>query len=93
MFRRGLAANEGLLLVQKRENRSESAIHMLFMCIDLAVVWLNAAHQVVDVQYARRWRLILAPQSPAKYVLELPAEFIDDFKIGDQLHFDETRLV
>ena len=92
MFCRSLAPNEGLLLVQKRENRSESAIHMLFMFIDLAVVWLNDAHQVVDVRYARRWRLLYAPQSPAKFVLELPVERLDEFQIGDQLQFDETHL-
>ncbi len=65
---------------------------MLFMFIDLAVVWLNASHQVVDVKYARRWRLMYAPQSPAKYVLELPVERFDEFQMGDQLHFDETHL-
>jgi uncharacterized membrane protein (UPF0127 family) len=89
MFRRSLAPNEGLLLVQKRENRSESAIHMLFMFIDLTVVWLNASKQVVDVKFARRWRLFYAPQTPAKYVLELPCEYHGVFQIGDQLQFDE----
>ena len=65
---------------------------MLFMFIDLAVVWINAAHQVVDVKLAKCWRLMYAPQSPAKYVLELPTERLDEFKIGDQLQFDETHL-
>jgi uncharacterized membrane protein (UPF0127 family) len=92
MFRRSLDPDEGLLLVQKRENRGESTIHMLFMFIDLAVVWINAKHQVVDVKYAKRWRLMYAPQAPAKYVLELPAERLDEFNIGDQLQIDETHL-
>jgi uncharacterized membrane protein (UPF0127 family) len=92
MFRRDLEPDEGLLLVGKRENRSESAIHMLFMFIDLAVVWINTAYQVVDIKYARRWRLMYAPQSPAKYVLELPAKRFEEFQIGDQLQFDETHL-
>ena len=92
MFRRSLARNEGLLLVQKRENRSETAIHMLFMFIDLTVVWLNASKQVVDVKLARRWHLFYAPQSPAKYVLELPHEYIDEFHVGDLLTFDENNL-
>ena len=92
MFRRSLAPDEGLLLVQKRENRSESAIHMLFMFVDLAVVWLNASKQVVDVKFARRWRVIYAPQSPAQYVLELPDDYLDAFQVGDQLKFDETNL-
>jgi uncharacterized membrane protein (UPF0127 family) len=92
MLRRSLALDEGLLLVQKRENRTESAIHMLFMFIDLTVVWINAAYQVVDVKLARRWRLVYAPQAPAKYVLELPAHRFDEFQIGDQLQFDEANL-
>ena len=92
MFRRSLAPNEGLLLVQKRENRGESAIHMLFMFMDLAVVWLNDSKLVVDVKFARRWRLFYASQSPAKYVLELPGEYIDAFQVGDQLQFDESNL-
>jgi uncharacterized membrane protein (UPF0127 family) len=92
MFRRFLAPDEGLLLVQKRENRSESAIHMLFMFIDLTVIWINSAQQVVDVKLARRWRLMYASQSPAKYVLELPADRYEEFQIGDQLQFDETIL-
>jgi uncharacterized membrane protein (UPF0127 family) len=92
MFRRSLAPDEGLLLVGKRQNRSESAIHMLFMFIDLAVVWIDSSHQVVDVQYARCWRLIYTPQSPAKYVLELPPNRLDEFQIGDQLHLDESHM-
>ena len=92
MFRRNLALDEGLLLVGKRENRSESAIHMLFMFIDLAAVWIDAAHRVVDVQYARRWRLAYIPKSPAKYALELPVERLDEFQIGDQLQIDESHL-
>jgi hypothetical protein len=92
MFRRSLAPNEGLLLVQKRENRSETAIHMLFMFIDLTVVWLNASKQVVDVKHAQRWRLFYAPQSPAKYVLELPQDYMHAFHVGDLLQFDESNL-
>ena len=92
MFRRDLAADEGLLLVQKRENRTESAIHMLFMLIDLTVVWIDASYHIVDVKLAQRWHLAYAPQSPAKYVLELPVDRFSEFKIGDQLQFNETNL-
>ena len=92
MLRRSLEPDEGLLLVQKRENRGESTIHMLFMLFDLTVVWINAAHQVVDVKFAKRWRLMYAPQAPAKYVLELPVARLEEFQIGDQLQFDETFL-
>jgi uncharacterized membrane protein (UPF0127 family) len=87
-----LKADEGILLVQKRENRSEAAIHMLFMFMDLAVVWINSAHQIVDIKEAKRWRLMYAPQSPARYVLELPVERLTEFNIGDQLQIDESHL-
>lgn len=89
MFRRTLAPDEGLLLVQARENRTEAAIHMLFMFIDLAVVWIDSAYRVVDVKRARRWHLMYAPQSPARYVLELPVERLAEFQVGDQLDFGE----
>jgi uncharacterized membrane protein (UPF0127 family) len=92
MFRRTLEPEEGLLRAGKRENLSDSTIHMLFMFVDLTVVWLNDARQVVDVKIARRWRLFYAPQSPAKYVLELPVDRFDEFQIGDQLQFDENHL-
>ncbi|HIE58275.1 MAG TPA: hypothetical protein EYP88_08605 [Anaerolineales bacterium] len=89
MFRRSLLPDEGLLLVQSRENRLESAIHTLFMFIDLAVVWIDSAQRVVDVKLARRWHPLYMPQSPASAVLELPAYWLHEFKIGDQLQFDD----
>jgi uncharacterized membrane protein (UPF0127 family) len=92
MFRRSLAAEEGLLLVQSRENRLDAAIHMLFMWVDLAVVWINAASEVVDVRLARRWRPIYVPTRPALYVLELAEGHLADFKVGDQVKFENHSL-
>ncbi len=91
-FRRQLAPNDGLLLVQKRENRTDAAIHTLFVCIDLAVVWVNADHEIVDVRLARRWRPFYMPQKPAMYVLETSAERLPEFQIGDRLRFEETNM-
>lgn len=87
-FRRGMAAGEGLLLVQGRDSRIDASIHMLFVWIDLAVVWINHAQQVVDVQLARRWRPAYLPARPARYVLEMAPEHLEDFNVGDQLHFE-----
>ena len=91
-FRRQLAANDGLLLVQKRENRADAAIHMLFVWIDLAVVWVNADHKIVDVRLARRWRPFYIPQKPARYVLETAAKRLPEFQVGDRLRFEETNM-
>ncbi len=88
-FRRSLADDEGLVLVRDRESRLDAAIHMLFMWIDITVVWLNDQKQVVDICLARRWRPIYMPQTPAKYVLELSPRWQPYFAIGDQIEFDE----
>jgi hypothetical protein len=87
-FRRSLPSADGLLLVQSRDSRVDASIHMLFVWIDLAVVWINNAQQVVDVRLARRWRPAYLPARPARYVLEMSAERLSDFRVGDQLRFE-----
>jgi uncharacterized membrane protein (UPF0127 family) len=92
MFRSTLASNRGLLLVQNRETRTDAAIHMLFMRIDIAAVWIDSDFEVVDVQIARRWRPLYSPKAPAKYILELAIERFDEFKLGDRIHFEHQNL-
>lgn len=91
-FRRSLSFQEGLLLVQKQDSRIEAAIHMLFMWMDLAVVWINHTGRVVDVRLARRWRFIYMPKQPARYILEANVDRIHDFQVGDQveINFDQA---
>lgn len=86
-FRRELPLEEGLLLVQRRDSRWEAAIHMLGMSMDLTIVWINSRRRVVDVRFARRWRLIYLPCQPARYVLEIALARLDDFRIGDEVGF------
>ena len=88
-FRRSLAFDEGLLLVQKRDGKIDAAIHMFGVFIDLAVIWINSAGEVVDVRLAKSWRSVLAPKKPACYVLEINASRIDDFRIGERVEFRE----
>ncbi len=79
---------EGLVLVEKRDNRVNTAIHMLFVRIDLGVNWVNEAGRVVDQVVARPWRLSYAPQAPARYVIECHPHRLADVAIGDQIRFD-----
>lgn len=88
-FRRSLPPETGLLLVQSHDNRLDSSIHMMFCWIDLAVVWIHSAGKVVDVKLARRWRPAYIPQRPARYVLELAVERLDDFHIGDRIEIED----
>lgn len=88
MFRRSIPERGGLLLVQTRDNRMDASIHMFFMYLDLAVVWINHHNQVVDVRPAYRWRSMLVPARPARYVLELPISRLNDFRVGDYVKMD-----
>jgi uncharacterized membrane protein (UPF0127 family) len=91
-FRRSLAPEAGLLLVQKRDSRVEAAIHMIGVFTDLAVVWINASEEVVDICLARRWRLFYAPCRPARYVLEMNPARMGDFHIGDRVRIESADL-
>ena len=92
MFRRNLSPEEGLLLVYNRDGRIDTSIHMLFMWIDLAVIWIDSSLKVVDTCHARRWRAAYLPNRPARYVLEANIERLDDFHVGDQVVLDDTPL-
>jgi uncharacterized membrane protein (UPF0127 family) len=90
-FRRRLKFNEGLLLVQDRDSRLEAAIHMLGVWFNIAVVWINTDMKIVDVRLARSWRLLYMPKYPSSFVLELPAERLHDFQIGEEVLFEEVN--
>lgn len=90
MFTKSLPEHEGLLLVQSSDSRLNSSIHMMFMYMDLAVIWINSDLTVVDAILAQRWKMAYLPKLPAKYVLELGVTHLPDFTIGDKVRFDET---
>ena len=85
MFRPSLGAEEGILMVQTSEDRVNAAIHMFFMQFDIAVIWLDRDMRVVDRCLARRWRPMYAPARPAKYILEIHPNRLQDFQVNDQL--------
>lgn len=84
-FRSRIPLEEGLVLVQRRDSRLDSAIHMFFVFTALTVVWINSNLEVVDVRLARPWRPAYIPARPARYVLEIAPERLGDFQIGDQV--------
>jgi uncharacterized membrane protein (UPF0127 family) len=90
MFTSSLAANSGLLLVQGSESRLNASIHMMFMRMDLAVIWMDKANTVVDKVLARRWKLMYVPRKAALYVLETGVEKLSEFNIGDKVNFEEA---
>ena len=88
-FRKKINPDEGLLLVQKRDSRLDSSIHMMFVWTDLAVIWINDSMEVVDKRLARKWHPAYIPIAPARFVLELAPERLSDFNIGDRIEISK----
>lgn len=88
-FTRHLEDDEGLLFVNSRESKVEAAIHMFFMFMEIAVVWLDASGRVVDKTLAKPWRPAYAPRAAAQYYIEAPTALLERVEIGDTLTFDE----
>ncbi|MCA9934660.1 MAG: DUF192 domain-containing protein [Ardenticatenaceae bacterium] len=87
-FRRHLAPDEGLVLVENGDGRLNTSIHMLFVFFDLGVLWVNSQGMVVDSVVARPWRLSYAPQAPAQYVIEGHPDILTHVQIGDYIQFE-----
>lgn len=85
-----LSDDEGMLFVTRRDNRTETTIHMFFMRYDLGVVWVNDAGIVVDQQLAKRWRPYYAPAQPARYFIEANPSILDRVRVGDHLVFTDA---
>jgi uncharacterized membrane protein (UPF0127 family) len=86
-FRKAIGLEEGLVLVEKRDSKLDTTIHMLFVWTDLAVFWVDSSMVVVDKVLARSWRPYYASKFPARYVIELNPSQLSAFQIGDKLEF------
>ncbi|MCA9872548.1 MAG: DUF192 domain-containing protein [Anaerolineales bacterium] len=91
-FRRSLSLDDGLVLVEKSDNRFNTAIHMLFVFFDLGVIWINEAGEVVDAVVAKPWRPSYVPQAPACYVIELHPSLLGQVQVGDHLQFLDEEV-
>lgn len=89
-FRKPVSQDEGLLLVFGRDSRVDSSIHMLGVGFDLAIFWINENYEVVDKVIAGAWKPAYFPKAPARYVLEVHASRINDFKIGQTVQFENA---
>lgn len=89
-FRSSLDKGEGLVLVEARDSRVDTAIHMFFVWTDLAVAWVNSENVVVHTALAKAWRPFYASSKPARYVVEFHPERHGDLKVGDRIVFDHV---
>jgi len=87
MFRSHLGLNEGLLLVEKRDSRIDTSIHMFFVPFDLAVFWINSEMTIVDKVIAKSWHPVYISKAGARYTLEIHPDRFGDYEIGDKVEF------
>ena len=88
MFTSNIELDDGLLLAHKNESRTNAAIHMFFVGMDLGVIWLNNDREIVDLIRAKSWTPLYKPQAPARFILEIHPERLPEFEIGDRLSFE-----
>lgn len=88
-FRRTWQPGDGLVLVEKNDNRVNTGITMVFVSFDLGVLWVNDAGQVVDKLVAKPWRPSYLPQAPARYVIEAHPDIVEQVAVGDTIIFSE----
>jgi uncharacterized membrane protein (UPF0127 family) len=88
MFRRSIPDDWGLLLVYPSDSIVNTSIHMFFVPFDLGVIWVNGDDEVVDAARVRRWFGLKAPKAPARYILEIVPERLNEFEIGDKVVFE-----
>jgi len=85
--RSGLAPDEGMLFVFPRDGRY--AFWMKDMSFSIDIIWLAADGTVVHIEQAispATYPETFAPETPARYVLELPAGYAKAYtvKVGDK---------
>ena len=85
MFSKQILLDQGVILVENKESRINTSIHMMFMNFNLTVLWLDKELIIVDKVLAKRWVPIYMPKFRAKYVVELHSNQFSNFSIGDQL--------
>lgn len=86
-FRRRLAPDEGLVLVESAASRGGAGIHMLFVFVALGVVWVGDDGRVVDTIVAHPWRPLYMPKAPARYVIEGSPALVEQVGVGDAIRF------
>ena len=91
MFSKQIPLDQGIILVESKESKLDTSIHMMFMNFNITVLWLNKDLVVVDKVLAKRWVPIYLPKVRAKYVVELHASQFSNFSIGDQLVLSDLQ--
>jgi uncharacterized membrane protein (UPF0127 family) len=89
MFQKNISENYGIILMEKKEGKISTSIHMFFMNFDIGVIWLNQKKQVVDIRIAKKWHPYYASKEPAQFTLEIHPSRLKDFHLRDQIELSD----
>lgn len=86
--RNGLAPDEGMLFVFPSDARY--GFWMKDMRFPIDILWLSSRSEVIEIRQRvspLSYPAVFTPRAPARYVLELPAGFVEAYnvKIGDSM--------
>lgn len=81
-------SGSGLLLVESRSGRWNTAIHMFGMRFPIGAVWIDDRMAVVDARRARPWA-VCVPAAAARFTLEALPDVLDRVGVGDELEFED----
>jgi uncharacterized protein len=91
MFRRGLAADKGMLFIFEKEGKY--SFWMKNVRFSLDIIWVSADKKIVDIHEnvspCKEVCANLTPRGPARFVLEVKAGFAKakGLEIGDSVEF------
>ncbi len=78
-FRSGLVKNTGMLFVFTSDDRY--GFWMKDMRFSIDIIWLDASYKIVDMKEwvtPATYPTVFYPSAPARYVLEVPAGFVQE---------------
>jgi len=82
MFRKEIRP---LLFPFRREKKY--VFHTLFMRKPIDIVYLDSKKTVVEKKLTKPWKFWIQPNTPARYILELPKGLGKKFKLGKKVRF------
>lgn len=91
MFQKEIQEDQAIMLVYPHASKVDSAIHMLFMNFDIAVLWLDERDTIVDRVLAKRWHLYYAPSKPACKIIEAHPVRLVDYRLLDRVQFSSCE--
>ncbi len=81
-----------LLFVFDKEKRY--AFHTFFMLDEIGIIFISKDKKIVEKKLIRPFKLFMKPKNKAKYVLEIPSNYLDKFKTGEKIkiNFDSEYI-